>query len=125
MNNMLLWMLTTTPGGDSDKGFTDIMKGDGTEMQKIWDTVVDAVTIVVWVIVAALAVVLVVKGITTALAVVKAADEPQVRQEKIASFKYMAIGIVIALIIATLFGAVLTLFGDQLANQLGFSTEVA
>ena len=121
MNNMLLWMLTT--GGDSDKGFTDIMKGDGDEMQTIWNTVVEAVTIVVWVIVAALAVVLVVKGITTALAVVKAADEPQVRQEKIASFKYMAIGIVIALIIAILFGTLLTMFGDKLATELGFSAD--
>ena len=117
MNNMLLWML------EDGQGIGDLI--DSESAQTIWNTVVDAVTIVVWAIVAALAVVLVIKGITTALAVVKAADEPQVRQEKIASFKYMAIGIVIALIIAILFGTLLTMFGDKLAAELGFSTDVA
>ena len=105
MNNMLLWML------EDGQGIGDLI--DSESAQTIWNTVVDAVTIVVWAIVAALAVVLVIKGITTALAVVKAADEPQVRQEKINGFKYLAIGLGIAIVILSLSNIIMTTIMDQ------------
>ena len=43
---------------------------------------------------------LVVKGAMIGAAIVKAADEPQLRQEKINSLKYLLIGVAVAAIIA-------------------------
>lgn len=48
------------------------------------------------VIYAVLAVFLVVKGALIGMQIVKAADEPQVRQEKIGSLKWLVIGVAIA-----------------------------
>ena len=108
MNNMLLWMLSNPSG-------SGLVNAD--EVNELWETITQVIEIVVWVIMAALGVVLVVKGITTALAVVKAADEPQVRQEKIGSFKFMAIGIVIALVILLTFNTLLSIFGEDIGSK--------
>ena len=97
----LLWMLE-----DADRSLLDT-----SDFTSLWNQVTPILTTIVWIMVAILGLVLIVKGITTALAIVKAADEPQVRQEKIASFKYMAIGVGIALVITTLMGTLLTIFG--------------
>ena len=94
----LLWMLTD-PAGDAKEDLTKVF----------YDNVWPWVQTILWILVAALAVVLIVKGITTALAVVKAADEPQVRQEKIGAFKYLAIGLGIAIVIVALANVIVDL----------------
>lgn len=91
----LLWMLSdaTTPGAADAKE----------ELAKVFtNNVWPWVETVLWILVAVLAVVLIVKAITTALAVIKAADEPQVRQEKLGSFKYLAIGLGVAIVVISL-----------------------
>lgn len=113
MNN-LLWMLGNPPANDTPS----LINGDTAE--QFWNTLQPIITTVLWVIVGVLAVVLLIKGITTALAVVKAADEPQVRQEKIGSFKFMAIGVVIAMVIIAVMNIVLGLAKDKFLE--GFKT---
>lgn len=95
MNN-LLWMLTD-PSVTSD-------------LSKVfYDNVWPWIKTILWVLVAVLAVILIIKGITTALAVVKAADEPQVRQEKLGAFKYLAIGLGAAIIFVALANVIVDL----------------
>ena len=84
----LLWMLT-------DNALQDAADDLMAEVMPIVSTVI-------WILVAVLAVVFIVKAITTAMAVMKAADEPQVRQEKLNGFKYLAIGLGVAIVILTL-----------------------
>ena len=55
--------------------------------------IVDTICLVIY---AALGLFLVVKGSIIGLQIVKAADEPQVRQEKIGSLKWLVIGVAIA-----------------------------
>lgn len=113
---MNLWMLEN-PGLGS--AFEDVDK-----LCDLWVSVVGIVTTIIWILVGVLAVILIVKGVTTALAVVKAADEPQVRQEKLGSFKYLAIGMGVALVIAVLAGTLLSVFGDSMINNaLGTSCD--
>lgn len=116
---MNLWMLDTT-------NITDAF-GENTEaLCQLWVSVVSIVTTVIWILVGVLAVILIVKGVTTALAVVKAADEPQVRQEKLGAFKYLAIGMGVALVIAVLAGTLLSVFGDTMINNaLGTNCDSA
>ena len=108
MNN-LLWMLETATG--------DGLLNEGS-FAEIWTVVWPILKIVIYAILAVLGVVLIIKGITTALAVVKAADEPQVRQEKIGSFKYMAIGVVIAAAIVAVMAVVLNIFTANLGIEV-------
>ena len=61
-------------------------------MDKLGD-VVNMLTTVIYVV---LGVFLVVKGALIGMQIVKAADEPQVRQEKIGSLKWLVIGVAIA-----------------------------
>ena len=90
----LLWMLTGE--GAAASGLTK-------DLQNVFYTNVwPYVKVVLWVLIAALAVIFVVKAITTAMAVMKAADEPQVRQEKIGAFKYLAIGLGVAILVLSL-----------------------
>ena len=95
--NMLLAMLSDNP--------TEKLEATGNQ---VWETVQPVLKWVLWVLTAVVAVVFIVKGVTTALAVMKAADEPQVRQEKIQGFKYLAIGLGIALVIALFSASILT-----------------
>ena len=64
-----------------------------TVMQKISDIVYNTIMPIIWVV---LGVFLVVKGTLLGVQIVKAADEPQVRQEKIGSLKWLVIGVAIA-----------------------------
>ena len=114
----LLWMLTTGLPGDDGKAV-------GQEACKLVAPVLSIVTTVIWVLVGVLGVVLIVKGVTTALAVVKAADEPQVRQEKLGAFKYLAIGLGVALAIAVLSGTLLSVFGTSMINKALSCTTTA
>jgi hypothetical protein len=99
---MNLWML-----GETDN-ITDAFENTDA-LCDLWVSVVGIVTTVIWILVGVLAVILIVKGVTTALAVVKAADEPQVRQEKLGSFKYLAIGLGIAIVVISLANVVVNL----------------
>lgn len=82
------------------------------------DMIFDAVTFVCWGLIAILAVVVIVKGITTAIGIVKAADEPQVRQEKLNSFKYIAIAIGIVIVIMTALTLMLPTIKGWVTNNL-------
>lgn len=107
MNN-LLFMLTLE--GGADKAETELSNLFYTE---IWPWI----SIVLWILTAVLAIVFVVKAITTALAVIKAADEPQVRQEKIAAFKYLAIGLGIAIVVLSAANLIIeTILEQQVAD---------
>lgn len=68
-------------------------KGIKTVIQQITDITYNIVLPVIW---ALLGVLLVVKGSIVGAQIVKSADEPQVRQEKIGSLKWFVIGIAIA-----------------------------
>ena len=102
---MNLWML-----GENQDALSNI---DPTAFCGLWDQVLDIVSMVIWILVGILAVILFVKGVTTALAVVKAADEPQVRQEKIQGFKYLAIALGIAIVILTFANVIMKLLTDK------------
>ena len=62
-------------------------------IQTIIDIVDDTLLPIIWVV---LGLFLVVKGAILGMQIVKAADEPQVRQEKIGSLKWLVIGVAIA-----------------------------
>ena len=106
----LLWMLTGTTLPTDGQNVA-------TEACKLVAPVLSIVTTIIWILVGVLGVVLIIKGVTTALAVVKAADEPQVRQEKLGAFKYLAIGLGVALAIAVLSGTLLSVFGTSMINK--------
>ena len=82
----------------------------------LMEEIMPIVSTVIWILVAVLAVVFIIKAITTAMAVMKAADEPQVRQEKINGFKYLAIGLGIAIVILSLANIIMTTIMDQGAD---------
>jgi len=110
----LLWMLSGDLG--DIEGGADV----ASKACQLVEPLITIVTTVIWILVGVLGVVLIVKGVTTALAVVKAADEPQVRQEKLGAFKYLAIGLGVALAIAVLANTLLTIFGkDMITKALG------
>ncbi len=62
-------------------------------MQKITEIVYTIVLPVIWALLGAL---LVVRGAILGIKIIKAADEPQVRQEKIGALKWLVIGVAIA-----------------------------
>ena len=62
-------------------------------MNKISDIVDDYVLPIIW---SLLGLLLIIKGTMLGVQIVKSADEPQVRQEKIHSMKWLVIGVAIA-----------------------------
>ena len=109
MNKLFLMLADSSATGDSLK----------TEVQGLWSTTVQPIfETVIWVLVGVLAMILIVKGVMTALAVMKAADEPQVRQEKIQGFKYLAIGLVVGIIILSFANVIMKLVTDR-ADDVG------
>ena len=120
--NKLLWMLSGGGNNNGETGGTGGTGGTGNAMdikaeaKDLFSSIWDIVGTVIWILVAILAVVFIVKAVMTALAVMKAADEPQVRQEKIAGFKYLAIGLGIAIVVLSLTNVLVPMimkFGDQ------------
>ena len=113
--NMLLWMLddtTTTPKTENNPTIDKSVFGNFFK-EYIWEYV----EIVMYILIAVLAVVFIIKAITTALAVMKAADEPQVRQEKLASFKYLAIGLGVAIVVISLATVIVNLILSSGGND--------
>ena len=117
----LLWMLDGNIPDQNPPAETPAPAGPGygaNDFTALWtNTLQPLVTTLLYILAGALLVVLLIKGITTAMAVVKAADEPQVRQEKLNAFKYMAIGLGIAIVVLTVSATVLTLAGNNITGQ--------
>lgn len=63
------------------------------EALRLMQEVVDTALIIIYVV---LGMLLVIKGALLGMQIVKAADEPQIRQEKIGSLKWLVIGVAIA-----------------------------
>ena len=78
-------------------------------MEKINDIVHGTVMPIIWVV---LGLFLVVKGALLGVQIVKAADEPQVRQEKIGSLKWLVIGVGIAYASSFVVDLVIGFFSD-------------
>ena len=82
----LLNVLAVSVSDVGDSGLNQVMQ--------MLDKVVNGTLMpIIWVV---LGLFLVVKGAILGMQIVKAADEPQVRQEKIGSLKWLVIGVVIA-----------------------------
>lgn len=117
--NSLLWMLETEQGKESS--------ALGAEVKNLWNTQIQPlVSTAIWILVAVLGVVFVVKAVMTAMAVMRAADEPQVRQEKLNGFKYLAIGLVVAMIVLSMANVIMGLITRSYSeefNATGDSTS--
>ena len=111
--NKLLWMLDTTNSTQPDSDPSDLESATSQLMGEVWPIV----STVLWILTVLLAVVFIVKAITTAMAVMKAADEPQVRQEKLNGFKYLAIGLGVAIVILTLANVIMDVIVDNAISQ--------
>ena len=113
----LLWMLEGTGSGTGSGAETPANPLGTDSVGEIWDKISPILTTVLYVLAGVLLVLLLVKGITTAMAVVKAADEPQVRQEKLNAFKYMAIGLGVAIVILTVSATVINIAGSSIKKE--------
>ena len=112
-------LLSRGKEGSTMKNLLWMLSGEGGlegAAQDLMAEVMPIVSTVIWILVAVLAVVFIIKAITTAMAVMKAADEPQVRQEKINGFKYLAIGLGIAIVILSLSNVIMTTIMDEGKN---------
>ena len=96
-------------------------EGDTSKLQEVWDGVNKVVDQLMPFVYAALGLFLVVKGAILGMQIVKAADEPQVRQEKIGSLKWLAIGVAIAFGVAILADVLIGYFagiaGETVAEE--------
>ena len=95
--------------------------GDGTttnegvnELLGILNGVVQYVLIAIYVVLGA---VLVIKGALLGVQIVKAADEPQVRQEKINSLKWLVIGVAIGYGVTGLSNIIINVIKDSLQTK--------
>ena len=70
------------------------------------------------IIYAALGLFLLVKGAHLGMQIVKAADEPQVRQEKIGSLKWLVIGVAIAFGVAVLADVLIDYFAETFGQTV-------
>lgn len=91
-----------TTSGISNSGVKGVM-------QDILNMVTGTIMPVIYVV---LALFLIVKGALLGVQIVKAADEPQVRQEKISSLKWLVIGVAIAYGVAGVAHVVMSSFAD-------------
>ena len=100
--NKLLWMLSGAGAGAGSESPKEQGAGLDAAKETLMEQIWPIVSTVLWILTALLAVVFIIKAVTTAMAVMKAADEPQVRQEKLNGFKYLAIGLGVAIVVLTL-----------------------
>lgn len=104
MNVVSFLAAETNPVGD--EGLNEILN-------KILGIVNDTLMPIIWI---GLGLFLTIKGAMIGTQIVKAADEPQVRQEKIGSLKYLIIGIFIAFIVSFAATALVNYFKLQLGT---------
>jgi len=91
--------------------------GDPSSINDAWNTIEGIVnTTIMPIIYAAITLFLIVKGAILGMQIVKAADEPQVRQEKIGSLKWLVIGVAIAFGVAGVAHILVNYFAG-IANQ--------
>ena len=83
----------------------------GEDLDGLWNTILGIKDDLMPFVYGALALFLVVKGALLGVQIVKAADEPQVRQEKIGSLKWLVIGIAVAFGVAFAADTVINYFG--------------
>lgn len=89
---MMMRLITMLDGSTPDGG--DVGDAGLNEVMSLLEEVVnDTILPIIWIV---LGLFLVVKGAILGMQIVKAADEPQVRQEKIGSLKWLVIGVAIA-----------------------------
>lgn len=97
----------------------DLTGSNATEINNLLTKIIDLVTgTLMPIIYIALGLFLIVKGAILGMQIVKAADEPQVRQEKIGSLKWLVIGIAIAYGVAAVAHIVMNAFKGT-ASDLG------
>ncbi len=85
MANLINFLVDVDTSGISDSALAGAMT-------KLGD-IIQTVLVIIYIV---LGLFLVVKGAILGMQIVKAADEPQVRQEKIGSLKWLVIGVAIA-----------------------------
>ncbi len=89
MNKLMYLAMNFLAETDVDTGDEDLNK----ILNNIFNLINNVLMPIIWISLAAF---LTIKGAMLGTQIVKAADEPQVRQEKISSLKYLVIGILVA-----------------------------
>ena len=93
---------------DTGETYIKISSSNDIEDEEINKTLIEVTeivnTIVIPIIYGLITIVLIIKGALIGTAIVKSADDPQVRQEKIGSLKWLVIGVVVAYSANTLVG---------------------
>ena len=87
------------------------------DISKLVETIKGVGNTIVYVIYALLGTLLIVKGAILGMQIVKAADEPQVRQEKIGSLKWLIIGIAIAYGVSALAQILINVIANSIGNS--------
>ena len=88
---------------------TSLTGSVGQLMQTLTDIVEKTILPIIYVV---LGLFLIVKGALLGMQIVKAADEPQVRQEKISSLKWLVIGVAIAYAVTIVADVLVGFFKD-------------
>ena len=109
MMRLITMLNSTVPGGEGNETTSKIYD--------ILHNVVDGTLMPIIYIV--LGLFLVVKGAILGMQIVKAADEPQVRQEKIGALKWLVIGVAIAYGVTVAADIVIGYFADTMAAESG------
>lgn len=104
--NFLAQASLTIDGSITNSGLAEVME----MVQSIGQTILTCIYIV-------LGIFLVVKGALLGMQIVKAADEPQVRQEKIGSLKWLVIGIAIAYGVAILANVAINIITESVSGK--------
>lgn len=107
-------MVLAETGGAGEFQTSDA--GINSVLEKITGVVKDVLMPIIY---AGLGLFLIIKGAILGTQIVKAADEPQVRQEKINSLKYLVIGVAIAFGVAIVADVLLRYFNGMLQESLG------
>lgn len=103
MAGLMNFLISVDTSGISDSGLAGAM----TRLGEIAQIILNIIYIV-------LALFLIIKGAILGMQIVKAADEPQVRQEKIGSLKWLVIGVAIAYGVAGVANIVIKVFAKEL-----------
>ena len=103
MAKLMNFLVSVDTSGISDSSLAGVMTKLG-----------DIVQLILNIIYIVLGLFLIIKGAILGMQIVKAADEPQVRQEKIGSLKWLVIGVAIAYGVAGVANIALKLFADNL-----------